>query len=182
MLSWQPLLRCLWFYLVLSPLRPLLSHLLWSPELFQACSATLNTTPDLSFLRSWLYLGVMPRKGNRLSARLLIISTLAEGSIIFYPGGIRGPFLGTFKMSALHLPPTVGNSSLVWGVSDRKPQFVSSWMLLNWLYMSWTISLTFRSYRLWKLKIQKGPAWSRREVGRIDRTKWHTEGKNGLLF
>lgn len=144
------------------------------------CYLEHNTWPF--FLRSWLYLGVMPRKGNKLSARLLIISTLAEGSIIFYAGGIRAPFLGTFKMSALHLPPTVGNSSLVWGVSDRKPQFLSSWMLLNWLYMSWIISLTFRSYRLWKLKIQKGPAWSRREVGRIDRTKWHTKGKNGLPF
>lgn len=51
----------------------------------------------------------MLRKEDKLSAQLLNILTLAEGSIIFHAGGIGFPF----EMSALNFPPTVGKPSHV---------------------------------------------------------------------
>lgn len=103
------------------------------------CYPKHNTWP--SSLRPWPYPGAVPRKGNRLSAQLLIISTLADCFVIFHPGGSRLSFLGTSEKPALNPSPVLGNSSLVWRVGIGKPWFISSWFLWNLLYLPWALSL-----------------------------------------
>lgn len=80
----------------------------------------------------------MPRKGDRLSAQFLTISTLVEGFVIFHA---ERSFIskGLQKCQLSTFPPILWNSSLVWEVENGKPWFMSSWMFL--LYMPWALSL-----------------------------------------
>lgn len=86
----------------------------------------------------WIYLEAVPRKGDRLSAQFLTISTLVEGFVIFHP---ERSFLskGLQKCQLSTFPPRLWNSSLVWEVENGKPWFTSSCMFL--LYMPGALSL-----------------------------------------